>query len=729
MRPEDKLSEQRWFWVLSGILPLALFAATLLALFADQQEKAMRQFLEQAADNGAHLIERAIGEQIGVLNGLAASHALDAGDLDDFRAEAQRLKDLHPEWRTVILTDQQQPIFNLRFPSGQSLAPARDPESLARVWSTGQPLAGNLIRDYVAVRVPVQRDGRMRYTLVAPIASSFFLQVLQARYPRPWSFALVGSDGGVIAASPAVSVDGGNAPDSAAEISSQLQQINVSGWQLRLVAPASLLQAPYLKTRLLVSVGGVIAAALSVLLILFLSAHWQARRQKAALSEEINQRQQVQEDLHQNEERLQLALEGSQAGAWSWDFATGANIWSDALWTLYGLEPHSQPACYETWKAAIHPDDVDGVERRLTAAVADNAQFHLEWRVRGNGPDERWLMARGKPLRNSRGLVVGYLGIVMDVTDRKQTEQRLRDNEIALKEAQRLAALGNWRWNGADSACSGSDEAYRIAGLDPLADPADIGAVQHLFAEHDWNRLVAAGRNSLDSGEPFVCDAELIRADGDRRWVTVRGQCARAGAASVLNGTVQDITERKFTELALQQSMQRYRELVENANSAIIHWSHDGSIVFFNECAQQLFGWTAEEIKGRNVSVLLPQQPDTGATQATLIADIIARPQNFRNNVNENIRRDGKRLRVNWTNRIIRDQHGQVEGVLSVGNDVTEYVRTEDELKRRNQELERFDRAAVGRELQMIELKRRINALSKQLGQVEPFDLSFAETA
>lgn len=722
-----KLSEQRLFWVLSGILPLALFAAILLALFADQQEKSIRQRLERSADNAAHLIDRAIGEQIGVLNGLAASHTLDAGNLDDFRVEAQRLKNLHPEWRTVILTDQQQPIFNLRFSPDQPIPPTRDPESLARVWSTGQPLVGNLARDHVAVRVPVQREGRMRYTLVAPIASSFFFQALQTRYPRPWSFAVVGGDGKVIAASTAIS---GDAADPTAELSSQLKRIDVSGWQLRLAGPTSLLQAGRLKTRLLVVAGGVSAAALSVLLLLSLNAHWHVRRQTAALREEISQRRQTEKELHDSEERLQLALEGSQAGAWSWDFATGANIWSDTLWPLFGLEPHSRPACCETWKAAIHPDDVDAVERQLAAAVADKARLRLEWRVRGNGSGERWLMARGKPLRDNQGSAVGYLGIVMDVTERKQTEQRLRESEIALKEAQRLAAMGNWRWNAADNAFSGSDEAYRIAGLDPRTAPADIAAVQHLFAEHDWNRLVASGRNSLDSGQPFVCDAELIRADGARRWVAVRGQCAgaHAGAAVVLSGTIQDVTERKLTELALQQSMQRYRELVENANSAIIHWSRDGSIVFFNECAQQLFGWTAEEIKGRDVSVLLPQQPAAGATPATLIADIVARPQRFRNNINENIRRDGKRLRVNWTNRIIRDQYGQVEGVLSVGNDVTDYVRTEDELKRRNEELERFDRAAVGRELQMIELKRRINALSRQLGQDEPFDLSFAET-
>ena len=55
MRPGKKLSEKRLFWILPGILPLALFAAALLALFADQQEKAVRQILEQSADNAAHL--------------------------------------------------------------------------------------------------------------------------------------------------------------------------------------------------------------------------------------------------------------------------------------------------------------------------------------------------------------------------------------------------------------------------------------------------------------------------------------------------------------------------------------------------------------------------------------------------------------------------------------------------------------------------------------------------
>ena len=84
---------------------------------------------------------------------------------------------------------------------------------------------------------------------------------------------------------------------------------------------------------------------------------------------------------------------------------------------------------------------------------------------------------------------------------------------------------------------------------------------------------------------------------------------------------------------------------------------------------------------------------------------------------------------MNWTNRVLVDDHGQIASFLSIGSDISEHKQLMEELKQRNEELERFNRLSVGRELQMIELKRQINELSQQLGRQPPFDLSFIEVA
>jgi PAS domain S-box-containing protein len=139
--------------------------------------------------------------------------------------------------------------------------------------------------------------------------------------------------------------------------------------------------------------------------------------------------------------------------------------------------------------------------------------------------------------------------------------------------------------------------------------------------------------------------------------------------------------ERKNAEDALRESEAKYRELVQNANSAIIRWKCDGTIMFFNEYAQRLFGYRADEFIGRNAGILIPGKESTGGDLTGLIRDIVTKPESYVNNINENICRDGRRVWMAWTNKPILDENGQVAEILAVGIDITERKRIEDALK------------------------------------------------
>jgi PAS domain S-box-containing protein len=143
-----------------------------------------------------------------------------------------------------------------------------------------------------------------------------------------------------------------------------------------------------------------------------------------------------------------------------------------------------------------------------------------------------------------------------------------------------------------------------------------------------------------------------------------------------------DITPHKLAENALRESERKYRELVENASSIILKMDSGGNITFFNEFAEQFFGFQEEEILGKNVvGTIVPQTEESGRDLTALIGNICSDTERFQNNENENITRDGRRVWIRWTNRAIFDENGAPDGVLCIGTDITERKQMEEQLR------------------------------------------------
>jgi PAS domain S-box-containing protein len=140
---------------------------------------------------------------------------------------------------------------------------------------------------------------------------------------------------------------------------------------------------------------------------------------------------------------------------------------------------------------------------------------------------------------------------------------------------------------------------------------------------------------------------------------------------------------------ALQEGERKYRELVESANSIILRWTRDGTITFLNEFGQRFFGYTAEEIIGRPVmGTIVPSTESEGRDLRRLMEQIRTDPQSYEQNINENIRRNGDRVWIAWTNRVVSDAEGNVSGILSIGTDITERKRAEEAVRELNATLE-----------------------------------------
>lgn len=137
------------------------------------------------------------------------------------------------------------------------------------------------------------------------------------------------------------------------------------------------------------------------------------------------------------------------------------------------------------------------------------------------------------------------------------------------------------------------------------------------------------------------------------------------------------------SEQLIRKSEAKYRELVENANSIILKWDKTGNIIVFNEFAQQFFGYIRDEIIGKSVMGTIVPANESGSDRdlGLMIDDIIRNPGDHLFNENENITRDGKRVWIRWQNKILWDEKGQFDGLLSIGTDLTEHKRAGQALK------------------------------------------------
>ena len=176
--------------------------------------------------------------------------------------------------------------------------------------------------------------------------------------------------------------------------------------------------------------------------------------------------------------------------------------------------------------------------------------------------------------------------------------------------------------------------------------------------------------------------------------------------------------ELQSAAAALAESEGKYRELVQNANSIILKMDAQGNILFFNEFAQKFFGYPEDEIIGRNVlGTIVPEKESYGRDLRNMVLDIGREPQKYENNENENMKKDGTRVWVSWTNRPVYYPDHSIREILCVGNDFTERKKTEEERLRLATIVEQADEIMV-----VFDLAEKVTYVNPAFTRLTGFD-------
>jgi PAS domain S-box-containing protein len=225
------------------------------------------------------------------------------------------------------------------------------------------------------------------------------------------------------------------------------------------------------------------------------------------------------------------------------------------------------------------------------------------------------------PLYDNEGKVIRSVHVARDITESKKAEEALKkahdnleervkertseleeaykalmENERRLSEAQKMAHIGNWEWNIVTNKPYWSDEMYRIFGLDLQEFGLPYDEVLSYIHPDDRDYADNAVRRALN-GEPYDIDYRIIRADGEERVVHLQGEVIfeEKNTPISIRGTLQDITERKKAEKALELSRERYRSFIQNFKGIAFQADRDFNLEYMKGNVEEITGYSEEE--------------------------------------------------------------------------------------------------------------------------------------
>ena len=266
--------------------------------------------------------------------------------------------------------------------------------------------------------------------------------------------------------------------------------------------------------------------------------------------QDITEKQHIQEAAAKAKIQTALALELAHTGIWEADLNTGENIWSDSTWSLYGLSRDCEMATTELWNRTVHPDDREAAVHMIEAAVKQDVDINIEYRVYHLDGSIHWLMVRGIPLRDNHARVDRYIGIVVDITERKHAETELAKFQKHMNFALEKSHVGVWDLNLNNTTVKRTLEHARIFGYEYIVP----GWTLEMFLDHivpdDRHAIEALIRGSINNHQDYEFECRIQPAEGEVRWIMATGAfyVDKSSDEKHVLGIVQDVTERKRSE-------------------------------------------------------------------------------------------------------------------------------------------------------------------------------------
>lgn len=291
-------------------------------------------------------------------------------------------------------------------------------------------------------------------------------------------------------------------------------------------------------------------------------------------------------ELEATVERLTLVLESTQYGFWDWNCETNEVYYSPQWARLLEYEPAEVEPNASFFLNLVHPDDLQRVMSSIEIHFANLEPWkQLEVRLRTKSGGYRWFLDRGKLVnRDESGKPLRMVGTLTDITQAKNDQAIIEEKERRIHESQSIAKLGSFHWNAITNRVLWSDELYRIFDKNALEFTPSFEAYIECVRPSDRPRILKGLQDAMETLGGFEHEYLLNNNNEKPCWIQSRGRATvgEDGKFAGLEGTCQDITDRKIAEVRMTEALDRLERIANRVPGMVYEFrmGTDGKFSF-----------------------------------------------------------------------------------------------------------------------------------------------------
>jgi len=284
-----------------------------------------------------------------------------------------------------------------------------------------------------------------------------------------------------------------------------------------------------------------------------------------AFALDLSEQKRAEEALRRSESHLAQAQRIAHVGSWAWQIPGRKALYLSEEWyRIYDFDPKEGMPTWEQRLQRIHPEDRSLWQATIDRAVAEKSDYDVEYRILPSHSAVKYIHSVGHPILDSSRELLQFVGVAMDVTERKRAGDALRSSEAYLMEAQRLTHTGSCAIDGTSrEILYWSEEMFRLFGFDPQQGlPMWDQWLQRIHPEDRDSFRMAGDRTFL---EKVHCDVEFrtVKPDGTVKHIHGIGHPVFGPSGELVQvvGTMVDVTERKRADEARERLRQLEADL------------------------------------------------------------------------------------------------------------------------------------------------------------------------